>query len=343
MFSNKQKTTLSILTLSSHLFGSNWTGGAAPNTDWINVANWDAGVPNAVDAEATFRPEISTTTVDLTSGPFTIGNLGINSNEVITIGAANTPKLTIQTSSGNGQITFSNQPHKIMADLTLSSNTVVTQNATSAVEISGNIDGSGNLIKAGAGTLILSGNDSYTGTTTINNGTLAITNHDNLENSSEVTIASNGTLVPDSVFGVTIQALFGDGTIDIQNTPFLIQSGSFSGTITSSPAAVGALTKTTSGTLLLAGKNSYQNPTELQGGILQVGTNQSLGTTTINFAGGTLQPINDNLVLNNNAEVGSDSIIDTQQFSFTFSGAINNPYFSQDSGNKPPIYDISYL
>lgn len=55
-------------------------------------------------------------------------------------------------------------------------NKIVSANSGSEVSLSGIISGEGSLIKTGAGTVLLSGNNNYTGGTTLESGTLALGN-----------------------------------------------------------------------------------------------------------------------------------------------------------------------
>ena len=68
--------------------------------------------------------------------------------------------------------------------------------------VTANITGSGGLIKTGAGSLILSGNNSYSGTTAVNSGTLLVNGS---QSSSPTTVNSGGTLGGNGTLGaVTI-------------------------------------------------------------------------------------------------------------------------------------------
>jgi autotransporter-associated beta strand protein len=73
----------------------------------------------------------------------------------------------------------------------------------------------GSLVKVGAGTITLSGANSYTGGTTINAGILEAANNQALGN-GRVTVNSGGSLQVDSNFQVSIGPLAGSGNINLQ-------------------------------------------------------------------------------------------------------------------------------
>ena len=77
-------------------------------------------------------------------------------------------------------------------------------NHSDALTYSGVISGNGSLAKLGAGTLTLTGSNSYTGTTTVSGGTLAVTG--SLSGSITVTTDNGGTM-----------SLSGNGSLSHQN------------------------------------------------------------------------------------------------------------------------------
>ncbi|MBI3350899.1 MAG: autotransporter-associated beta strand repeat-containing protein, partial [Burkholderiales bacterium] len=122
--------------------------------------------------------------------------------------------------------------------------------------------GSGQLRKDGSGTLILAGNNSYSGATTIAAGTLQLG-----------TGATSGTL--------------GSGGA-IANACLLRVNRSDSLTLANAIGGSGALAQSGSGTLVLTGSNSYTGTTTIAAGTLQVGadgTQGNLGSGAVSNAG----------------------------------------------------------
>ncbi|NBX01020.1 hypothetical protein EBR11_00565 [bacterium] len=144
---------------------------------------------------------------------------------------------------------------------------------------SGTLQGVGNFVKDGNGTLTLAGAniDNYTGTTTVNvGGTVTYTNGATL--ASAGTFTNNGTVNFSDTS--TIGVIAGSGTTSIASGELLsIASGTYSGKIT----GAGSLNKNTTGTLILTGASDYTGDTYI-GGILRV--NGSIASNT--FVYGTL-------------------------------------------------------
>ncbi|MDO1527872.1 autotransporter domain-containing protein [Fulvimonas sp. R45] len=123
------------------------------------------------------------------------------------------------------------------------------------------IGGSIDLIKGGAGTLVLTGSGSYTGGTTIDQGTLQLGN--------------GGTT------GMIVGDVTDHGTLAFDRSDDIEFAGIVSGN--------GGLTKAGSGALVLIGANGYTGTTEVDAGSLYVDGNQSAATgSTIVGSGATL-------------------------------------------------------
>ncbi|AWP43074.1 fibronectin-binding autotransporter adhesin ShdA [Salmonella enterica subsp. enterica serovar Enteritidis] len=150
-------------------------------------------------------------------------------------------------------------------------------------ELENTLSGSGSLVKTGTGELTLSGDNSYSGGTTIIGGTLTADHADSLGTGA---VANSGVLQ------------VGEG--ELENT----LSGS------------GSLVKTGTGELTLSGDNSYSGGTTIIGGTLTADHADSLGTGAVANSG-VLQVGEGEL---ENTLSGSGSLVKTGTGELTLSG-----------------------
>ncbi len=162
-------------------------------------------------------------------------------------------------------------------------NTLTAGSANSSGTFSGIIAGAGGLAQAGAGILTLTGANTYTGPTTITAGTLQIAVSANrLPISTDVNIALAGTLDLNSL-NQTIDALSGAGSVLTGTSPSAVLTiGNANGTAQFDGVISGAggLTKIGAGAQTLGGQNTYTGPTNINAGILGIGDDDLLPTTT---------------------------------------------------------------
>ncbi|OHH79370.1 AIDA autotransporter [Salmonella enterica] len=156
-------------------------------------------------------------------------------------------------------------------------------------ELENTLSGTGSLVKTGTGELTLSGDNSYSGGTTITGGTLTADNADSLGTGA---VANSGVLQ------------VGEG--ELENT--------LSGT--------GSLVKIGTGELTLSGDNSYSGGTTISGGTLTADHADSFGSGDIDNSG-VLQVGEGEL---ENTLSGSGSLVKTGTGELTLSGD-NNTYF----------------
>ena len=178
---------------------------------------------------------------------------------------------------------------------TLTGNTQITH--ATYVSMSGAIGDGGNarsLTKAGAGTLVLEGSNSYTGGTVISAGVLELGGNDRLANAGNVTISSGtfdlgGFSETINAFSATAAANVTAGTLNATGGYSFSNS---SGTVTVNAALGGSsasLTKTGAGTVTLTGAGTFTGGATISAGVVQVGNNTALGTGAIMLTDATLR------------------------------------------------------
>ncbi|MGT1284027.1 fibronectin-binding autotransporter adhesin ShdA [Salmonella enterica subsp. enterica serovar Enteritidis] len=213
-------------------------------------------------------------------------------------------------------------------------------------ELENTLSGSGSLVKTGTGELTLSGDNSYSGGTTIIGGTLTADHADSLgtgavansgvlqvgEGELENTLSGSGSLVKTgtgeltlsgdnsysggtTIIGGTLTADHADslGTGAVANSGVLqVGEGELENTLSGS----GSLVKTGTGELTLSGDNSYSGGTTIIGGTLTADHADSLGTGAVANSG-VLQVGEGEL---ENTLSGSGSLVKTGTGELTLSG-----------------------
>jgi autotransporter-associated beta strand protein len=190
----------------------------------------------------------SGTNLVINSGTLIYTGPGVSIDRLFSLGTASS---TIDI-EGTGPFTFNN-PGKVVDSgrLTLSGSTANTNTLACALV------GGGSLVKAGTGTLVLSGTNAYGGGTTVSGGVLQVG-----AGGGSGSIGSGG-------------ASTGTGTsIDFQRSGTLTVGGRISGS--------GSVSTESTGTVILANNNSYSGGTTINSGTLQVGSGGSAGELYIN-------------------------------------------------------------
>ncbi len=293
---------------------ANWTNNG---TDWNTGANWStAAVPLSSEAAVfntavTQNPNLSSNATVLrvtTAGNSTaVGSFTLSSSSPSTaltlLQSATDVNAAINYSDNTGGTLTISAPI-IFGNTSNSSQAIRIFNANATVSISGVISSTTTqgLIKNGAGTLILSGNNTYSGNTTIDGGVLRATtlantgSNSSIGTNSTITINNTGTLEyagsNNSTMNraISLGSATGNSTIGVSNsTVTLTSSGVISGN--------GTLVKSGAGTLVLTSStnNTYTGGTRINAGTLQ-GSTTSLQGNIIN---------NGALVFNNNSTAGN--------------------------------------
>ena len=273
------KNTTGLTPLNQITLGSN----AASTTYWSTVANellaagnltyWDGSATDTTTVEGGLGFWNATSTNWTTSTGTPNGIWAGGSTTAIFTGTANT--VTVSGNQNMGGLTFNTTGYTLnngtlTGTATTNALTIASGTATISSVLAG---GSTNSFdKQGAGTLTLSGANTYTGATNVTGGTLA------LGNSGQISLAGGNPLIVGAGGAGT------SGSFQISNTATLNAGYLYIGNLASS---TGAFTQS-AGTVQM---NATANDNRVGGG-------SSTGTGTYNMSGGTL-------VTNGNFQVGA--------------------------------------
>ena len=252
---------------------------ADANGNWSS-GPWTTPTPNAAGAFASFGGGGTAITANRTitvDGAYTVGTLAFNNPSFnYTLAAGTGAHIILDNNAAPSFITNAAGTHTVEAPLTMTSGATVTiTNAGDTLSINGKIDGPGPLNKNGAGTLVLGGDNTYTGGTIVNAGTVVIKSAASLGDSGgSLTFAGGAIKLIGDVTDSRNYELkdLADVVIDANG-----QTLTHSGTIFPQAGATGGLIKNGGGTLVLQGGNGYFGPTTINGGTLSISSNNNLG------------------------------------------------------------------
>jgi autotransporter-associated beta strand protein len=220
----------------------------------------------------------------------------------------------------------------LSAPIVINSNTTQFQVLTGSATQAGSISQTGGarpFEKIGAGTLVLSGTNTFTGPTMVTGGILSLLGGAAMSDISEVTIAAGATLSLGA--SETIGSLAGAGSIslgsNVLTTGTTNASTLFSGVIAGSG---GKLVKTGSGLLTLSGNNTFTGGIDLMQGGIRLASNTAAGTGPITTFGSVIDyadgvSISSPIVINSN----------TTQFQVLTGSATQAGAISQTGGARP--------
>jgi len=177
----------------------------------------------------------------------------------------------------------------------------------STLTVAGSIGDGGNargIVKNGAGTLALSGANTFTGALGINAGNLTISGGNAIADNGAVILADAAGVGFNVTASETIGSLQGGGAsgglVTISSSRLLTVAETGSGTFSGVIAGSGGVVKNGFGTLVLAGANTYTGVTRINEGVLSIssiangGNASGIGASAVTasnlvLAGGTLR------------------------------------------------------
>lgn len=308
--------------LETRLAPATWDGGGA-DANWMTPANWVGDVAPLPGDSLTFPGGAAQTTNNnnfpagtgfnglIFSGGYSISGNGITLTKGIATSAADFVNLPVAlaagqafTASGSGYLFLLGQVNTNGFQL----RTDVIDSATMQFTFDSTITGTGSVWKTGPGTVIINGDNSFSGGTTLSEGGLAV---------GQDTSLGTGTL---TLKTATIGPNFGNRSIAnpviLSGNPTIGGSGSldiltFTGPVTLTanrtinvPSIFGTfftgpigesggsfkLSKTGFGQLLLTGNNTFSGGLTISGqGMFAAGSNSAAGTGTLTFNGGGIR------------------------------------------------------
>ncbi len=161
--------------------------------------------------------------------------------------------------------------------VTNSSGTLTVGGDNASTTFSGSINGNGALTKAGSGTMILSGSNSFGGNLTISGGTLSVSQDANLGATTNLTVLSGGTLGVTESFTANsnrvldVASAGGYINVSANQTLTFTTSNAWTGT--------GNLTNSGAGTVVFAGSSNFTGNLAINGG----GTVEVQGSSNVVF------------------------------------------------------------
>jgi fibronectin-binding autotransporter adhesin len=246
-----------------------------------------------------FNANNATGTGNLTINGGTLGNTSGNDVTLTTTGKQIVWNADIAYTSNNGL-------NLGTGAVSMGGDRIITVAGPGSLTVGGNMSGgTASLTKLGNGSLILNGNNTFSGTTTISAGNIQLgsltalgqstVNYTSASGLTFLNSANTGTFVFGGLTGTANLAL-----VDSASSPVNLSVGS-NNTTPANPysgvlSGAGGLTKAGTGTLTLTGSNTYTGITNLNGGVVNLGSAENPGVSgpigqvnVINFGGGTLQ------------------------------------------------------
>jgi len=145
--------------------------------------------------------------------------------------------------------------------------------------ITGNISGSGG-INVNVNTVTLAGSNTFTGNTTVSSGTLALNNVNAIQNSTLDTVAGNVTFNVGGANIYNLGGLQGSKNLAMGGNSIIVGTNGASTVYSGVISGAGGLTKVGTGTLMLAGMNTYTGNTVIASGKLLLGASGSIANST---------------------------------------------------------------
>jgi autotransporter-associated beta strand protein len=262
--------------------GKTLSAGDADNTVYSGVMSGDGAFTKLGTGTQVFSgANTYTGATTINAGTLQLGTVGGTGSlaDTTAVSMSNAAIFDVRVTDTIGSLAGASNARVVLAEgITLSAGGL-----NSNTEVAGVIAGAGSFTKLGTGTLTLSAANTYSGATTISAGTLLLTG--TLWDTSAVNLINSGA-VYDVRASDSIGSLAGvSGTSVILGSGVTLTSGwnNTSTTMTGviSGASAGGIVKAGSGTLTLAGANTYNGGTTINGGLIQLGADEAIPNASL--------------------------------------------------------------
>ncbi|MBI3197632.1 MAG: autotransporter-associated beta strand repeat-containing protein [Rhodospirillales bacterium] len=252
-FVKRGTSTLTLLGANTYSGGTTVSGGILQG----NTTSLQGAIVN--NASVAFNQSSNGTYAGNMSGSGSLTKLGAG-----TVILTGTNSYTGGTTVSGGVL----QGHATSLQGAITNNASVVFDQASAGTYAGNMSGSGSLTKIGADVLTISGNNSYTGGTTVSAGTLRLGSATALPTAGALVV--NGGSLDLNGNNLTVGSLSGlGGTLSLGGSTLTVDETN-STSLATNITGTGGLTMQGSGTLSLTGTNTYTGPTTVSNGRVAV-------------------------------------------------------------------------
>ncbi|MEO7099133.1 MAG: autotransporter-associated beta strand repeat-containing protein [Luteolibacter sp.] len=350
-FSDGATLTWSGLGLDSDvLTGANWTSGIAP------AASGDALIFTGslrLSPTLAANRSVASITFNSSASSFVLGGTGVYTLTA-SGGIANSSVSNVQTINNslvlaNSQTWSTNAGTLVLNGGINNSGNLLKISNSGVTTLNGIIVGSGGFTKAGSGTVVLNGANTYSGLNTLGAGNVQIGNDSALGtgsirfNSTSLNLSATGgdrTLANVytvdrnlSFSGTNDLTLAGAGTLSGSRTITVNGTGliNLSGVMTGSSRT---LTKAGSGALVLSGNNAIKS-VKLNAGTLYIGQAGSVGTGLLTLGTGNFGATNTLVLSNAVALAGNTTFLGSSEITFNGATSLSATHSLTFNGSAP--------
>jgi autotransporter-associated beta strand protein len=295
------------------------SGGFIRATNYGTDTNASALVSGATIGSTTASTDIKLNGNITGQTTTTVNTINLDANNLTFDNTAQTLSVAGILSAGSASASIANGTNASSIRAAASNGELVIRvnGASDALTIAPNIVafGTSSLTKSGAGTLILSGTNTYTGNTNINSGILAVSGGNAIADANSVVMANAAGAILRLDGNETITSLsgggFSGGNVNVQGNTLTLggtnTTMTFGGQLSGTSA--GGIIKTGSGTLTLSNKNTFLGTITVSAGTLSFAYGNDATSDQLALSSGGAISLNSGTTLN--FAPGSNTLVGT--------------------------------